>query len=116
MSVSTGHDIYRLRETLGAKSASMADVELVALTTDVGVHHCTVTRGHGVSDSAGLTFCSEGGLGLPSLFHWCSLLGNYRLPVALSRQYLVRQIEIYLGRADSGFSWFTSVENLALGA
>ena len=56
MSVSTGHDIYRLRETLGAKSASMADVELVALTTDVCVHHCTVTRGHGVSDGAGLTF------------------------------------------------------------
>jgi len=59
VSVSAGHDIYRLRETLGAKSASMADVELMALTTEAGVHHRTVTRGHGVSDGAGLTFCGE---------------------------------------------------------
>ena len=46
----------------------MADVELMALTTEVGVDHRTVTRGHGVSDGAGLTFCGEGGLGLTPFF------------------------------------------------
>lgn len=116
MSVSAGHDIYRLRETLGAKSASMADVELMALTTDVGIHRRTVTRGHGVIDGAGITFCDEGGLGLTPFFHWCSLSGNYRLPNALSRQYLVSQAEVYLWTARLDLRRFTCFENFTLSA
>jgi hypothetical protein len=91
----------------------MADVELMALTTEVGVHHRTVTRGHGVSDGAGLTFCGEGGLGLTPFFR-CSLSGNYCLPNALSRQYLVSQAEVYLWTARLDLRRFTCFENFTL--